>query len=76
MTAGSPITVEEHLSAILAAITPLSPANAELADAEGCVLAEDVTAALEGTTKGRAIVVPGALYKSASWAVNVTPRWI
>jgi molybdopterin molybdotransferase len=46
VTAGSPITVEEHLSAILAAITPLSPANAELADAEGCVLAEDVTAAV------------------------------
>ena len=46
MTAESAITVEEHLAAVLAAITPLSPANAGLADAEGCVLAEDVTAAV------------------------------
>lgn len=38
------ITVEAHQSAILAAITPLPPASAELADAEGRVLAEDVTA--------------------------------
>ena len=46
MTAESPITVEEHQSAILAAITPLPPADAELAIAEGRVLAEDVTAAV------------------------------
>ena len=50
MTAGpAPDTltpVEAHQSAILAAITPLAPASLELADAEGCVLAEDVTAAV------------------------------
>ena len=34
------------------------------------------TAALEGVAKGRALIVPGALYKGASWAVNVTPRWL
>jgi len=43
---GSPITVEAYQSAILAAITPLAPALLELAAAEGCVLAEDVTAAV------------------------------
>ena len=37
---------------------------------------EVATAALEGVAKGRALVVPGALYKPASWAVNVTPRWL
>jgi len=42
----APVTVEAHQSAILRAITPLPPASAELADAEGCVLAEDVTAAV------------------------------
>jgi molybdopterin molybdotransferase len=41
-----PITVEAHQSAILRAITPLTPVSAELAAAEGCVLAEDVTAAV------------------------------
>jgi molybdopterin molybdotransferase len=40
------IPVEQHQSAILAAITPLPPASLALADAEGCVLAEDVTAAI------------------------------
>ena len=39
-------------------------------------LPEVVTSALESTAKGRAIVVPGALYRSASWAVGVTPRWL
>jgi len=43
---GSPSTVEEHQSAILSAITPLAPVRLELAAAEGCVLAEDVTAAV------------------------------
>jgi len=43
---GSLTTVEEYQSAILAAVTPLPPASLELADAEGCVLAEDVTAAV------------------------------
>ena len=46
MTAESRVTVEEHRSAILAAISPLPPVRADLADAEGCVLAEDVTAAV------------------------------
>jgi len=39
-------TVEAYQAAILAAITPLAPASLELAAAEGCVLAEDVTAAV------------------------------
>jgi molybdopterin molybdotransferase len=43
---GSPSTVEAYKSAILSAITPLAPARLELAAAEGCVLAEDVTAAV------------------------------
>jgi molybdopterin molybdotransferase len=40
------IPVEQHQSAILAAITPLPPASVALPDAEGCVLAEDVAAAI------------------------------
>jgi molybdopterin molybdotransferase len=43
---GSLSTVEAYQSAILSAITPLAPASLELAAAEGCVLAEDVTAAV------------------------------
>ena len=39
-------TVEAYQAAILSAITPLAPASLELAAAEGCVLAEDVTAAV------------------------------
>ena len=39
-------TVEAYQKAILSAITPLAPASRELADAEGRVLAEDVTAAV------------------------------
>jgi molybdopterin molybdotransferase len=39
-------SVEAYRTAILAAITPLAPASVELAAAEGCVLAEDVTAAV------------------------------
>ena len=42
----APATVEAHQSAILAAITPLPPVSVALADAAGCVLAEDVTAAV------------------------------
>jgi molybdopterin molybdotransferase len=42
----SRITVEEHLSAVLSAVTPLAPVRLGLADAEECVLAEDVTAAV------------------------------
>lgn len=41
---GSLSTVESYLSSILSSITALSPTSLELADAEGCVLAEDVTA--------------------------------
>jgi molybdopterin molybdotransferase len=41
---GSLSTVEAYQSAILSEIRPLTPAGRELADAEGCVLAEDVTA--------------------------------
>ena len=40
------IPVEQYQSAILADITPLPPVGLTLADAEGCVLAEDVTAAI------------------------------
>jgi molybdopterin molybdotransferase len=43
---GSPSTVEAYQSAILSAITPLPPVQLDLAAAEGCVLAEDVTAAV------------------------------
>ena len=39
-------------------------------------LAEVVTTALDATVKGRALVVPGAVYKGASWVGAVTPRWI
>ena len=39
-------TVESYQAAILAAIAPLAPGSLELAAAEGCVLAEDVTAAV------------------------------
>ena len=45
--AGSALSsVEAYQAAILSAITPLAPASLELAAAEGCVLAEDVTAAV------------------------------
>ncbi len=43
---GALLSVEAYQAAILAAISPLPPASLELADAEGCVLAEDVTAAV------------------------------
>jgi molybdopterin molybdotransferase len=39
-------TVEAYQAAILSAITPLAPTSLDLAAAEGCVLAEDVTAAV------------------------------
>jgi molybdopterin molybdotransferase len=41
-----PSTVEAYQAAILEAITPLAPTSLDLASAEGCVLAEDVTAAV------------------------------
>ena len=40
------VTVEAHQAAILSSVSPLSPVSLELAEAEGCVLAEDVTAAV------------------------------
>jgi molybdopterin molybdotransferase len=45
-TDGSLSPVEAYQSAILSAITPLASTSLELADAEGCVLAENVTAAV------------------------------
>jgi molybdopterin molybdotransferase len=42
---GALLEVEAYQAAILAAITPLPPVSLDLAGAEGCVLAEDVTAA-------------------------------
>ena len=39
-------SVEAYQAAILSAITPLAPTSLELSAAEGCVLAEDVTAAV------------------------------
>lgn len=39
------VPVEDHLRRILDAVAPLSPLDLTLADAHGCVLAEDVTAA-------------------------------
>ena len=46
MTDGSLTTVAAYQAAILAAISPLPPVSLSLTDAEGCVLAEDVTAAV------------------------------
>jgi molybdopterin molybdotransferase len=43
---GSLSTVEAYQSSILSTISALAPTSLELADAEGCVLAEDVTAAV------------------------------
>jgi molybdopterin molybdotransferase len=43
---GSLSSVEAYQAVIAAAITPLAPVSLELAAAEGCVLAEDVTAAV------------------------------
>ena len=37
------VPVEEHLGRILDAVTPLSPLELTLADAHGCVLAEDIS---------------------------------
>ena len=39
-------------------------------------LDEVVRSALDATAKGRAIIVPGAVYKSASWVTGITPRWL
>lgn len=37
-------SVPDHLAAVLAAAAPVSPLDVVLADADGCILAEDVTA--------------------------------
>jgi short-subunit dehydrogenase len=58
------------------AVSNTSHYQSEFPDVLWLPLAEVVTSALEATAKGRAIAVPGALYKSASWAVGVTPRWL
>ena len=39
------VPVEDHLGQILDAVTPLSPLELTLADAHGCVLAEDISTA-------------------------------
>jgi molybdopterin molybdotransferase len=44
---GARSSVEEYQAAILSTMTPLEPTSLELAAAEGCVLAEDVTAAVD-----------------------------
>ena len=44
--AGSLYSVEAYQAAIFAVLAPLAPTSLELAAAEGCVLAEDVTAAV------------------------------
>jgi molybdopterin molybdotransferase len=43
---GSLTSVEDYLKVIRSVVRPLEPSVLELADAEGCVLAEDVTAAV------------------------------
>jgi molybdopterin molybdotransferase len=43
---GSRSSVEAYQSVILSTVVPLAPTSLELAAAEGCVLAEDVTAAV------------------------------
>jgi short-subunit dehydrogenase len=50
--------------------------QADFPDVLWLPLPEVAAAALEATAKGRAISVPGALYKGASWAVGMTPRWL
>jgi len=37
---------------------------------------EVVSTALNAVAKGRAVCVPGAFYKSASWATGMVPRWV
>lgn len=39
-------------------------------------LNEVVATGLEAVARGRAVSVPGALYKSASWASGMAPRWL
>ena len=46
LASGSLLSVDAYQAAILAAVSPLPPVSLELADAERCVLAEDVTAAV------------------------------
>ncbi|MGH9270718.1 MAG: SDR family NAD(P)-dependent oxidoreductase, partial [Ilumatobacteraceae bacterium] len=40
-----------------------------------CDVADVVRDALAATAKGRAVIVPGALYKTVTWLGGVTPRW-
>ncbi len=41
------IALEDHLARILAAVSPLAPRPLGLLEAQGCVLAEDVTSPVE-----------------------------
>ena len=65
----------DHAPSSRRSATP-SDYQAELPEFVWLDLAEVVTTALDATVKGRALVVPGALYKGASWASGVTPRWL
>ena len=73
---GSLSSVESYRSAILAAITPLAPTSLELGDAEGCVLAEDVTAAVSlpsfdnSSMDGYAVVAADTELQSSKTQVN------
>jgi len=40
-----------------------------------CEVDDVVRDGLAATAKGRAVVVPGALYKATTWVGGVTPRW-
>ncbi len=40
-----------------------------------CEVDDVVRDALAATAKGRAVIVPGALYKTVAWVGGVTPRW-
>lgn len=40
-----------------------------------CDVADVGRDALAATAKGRAVIVPGALYKTVTWIGGVTPRW-
>ena len=84
--AGSLSSVEAYQAAILSAIAPLAPVSLELAAAEGCVLAEDVTAAvalpsfdnssMDGYAVRAADVAGAALYLASPAAAFITGQAI
>lgn len=63
-------SVEDHLQAVLAGVTPLSPLDVTLVESRGCVLAEDVTAPWplpafdQAATDGYAVVADDLLTAS------------